>query len=138
MDSTAGNKRVILEFWGVEPVDKHRYFTDDVVWHLPESVSVRAAMGPDLHGAEVIALFGGSHQHYAERTWVIDHLIGEGDMVTLHGTMDGMTVSGNRYHNSYHFLFRLVDGRIAEGWEFLDTAYTFERLGPKLPEAADD
>jgi ketosteroid isomerase-like protein len=106
------------------------------VWHLPSSVSARLASGPDLHGGEVVARFGGSVQVYAERTWTIDHVIGEDDMVALHCTMDGSTVSGNRYHNSYHFLFRLEDGKIAEGWEFLDTAYAFEQIGPKLPDDA--
>ena len=137
MGDAAADKQLVLEFWGVEPADKHRYFADDVVWHLPNSVAARFPNGAHLHGPEVVALFGGPQQHYAERTWRIDHVVGEDDMVALHCTMDGWTVSGNRYVNSYHFLFRLDDGLIAEGWEFLDTAYAFERLGPKLPDSAD-
>jgi ketosteroid isomerase-like protein len=129
----SSNKALILEFWGVEPADKHRYFTDDVLWHFPHSVAVRSGMGPELHGPEVVALFG-TQTNYVDRTWEIDHVLGEDDLVTLHCTMDGWTASGNRYRNSYHFLFRLADGRIAEGWEFLDTAYAFERIGPKLPD----
>ena len=44
--------------------------------------------------------------------------------------MHGRTVSGNDYHGSYHMLFRIDGDRIAEGWEFLDTAYVMERMGP--------
>ena len=30
--------------------------------------------------------------------------------------------------NHYHFLYRLKDGRIAEVWEHVDTAYAFARM----------
>ena len=38
---------------------------------------------------------------------------------------------GKEYHGSYHMLFRVEDGRIAEAWEFLDTAYVFECLAAR-------
>ncbi len=36
--------------------------------------------------------------------------------------------SGHDYLNQYVFVYRLVDGLIAEIWENLDTAYVFARL----------
>ena len=42
--------------------------------------------------------------------------------------MEGRTASGNDYLNQYVFVYRLVDGRIAEVWEHLDTAYVFARM----------
>jgi len=62
---------------------------------------------------------------------------GAGDPVTpvssLHVRMRGRTASGNTYHGPYHMLFRIDGDRIAEGWEFLDTAYCIERIGPAFP-----
>jgi ketosteroid isomerase-like protein len=44
--------------------------------------------------------------------------------------MHARTTAGNDYHGSYHMLFRVADGKIAEAWEFLDTAYVFECMAP--------
>jgi len=40
------------------------------------------------------------------------------------------TKAGYDYDGPYHMLFRLRDGRIAETWEFLDTAYLAARVVP--------
>jgi ketosteroid isomerase-like protein len=66
-------------------------------------------------------------------TWDVQHLLAEDDFVTLQCTMRGRTASGNAYHGPYHMLFRIEGDRIAEGWEFLDTAYALERIGPPFP-----
>ena len=77
------------------------------------------------------ALFVGSTQVYEpDRTWDIDHVLAEDDLVTLHCTMHARTTAGNEYHGSYHMLFRIEGGTIAEAWEFLDTAYVFECMQP--------
>jgi ketosteroid isomerase-like protein len=46
-------------------------------------------------------------------------------MVAVHARAQGTTLADRDYNNEYHFLFRMVNGRIAEGWEFLDTAYAY-------------
>ena len=48
---------------------------------------------------------------YDRRTWDIDHVLAEDDLVTLHCTMHACTTAGNEYHGSYHMLFRVADGR---------------------------
>jgi ketosteroid isomerase-like protein len=60
----------------------------------------------------------------------VHHVVAEDDQVTLHCTMHARTNVGKEYHGSYHMLFRIEHDRIAEAWEFLDTAYVFACLQP--------
>jgi ketosteroid isomerase-like protein len=128
MSDTARHKQLVLDFWASD--DKTTFVTDDVRWHLPISIA-RNGFAEELQGDDVRALFrGGAAMYERDRTWEIQHVVAEDDLVTLHCTMHGRTVSGNDYHGSYHMLFRIDGDRIAEGWEFLDTAYVMERMGP--------
>ena len=43
-------------------------------------------------------------------------------------TMSAVTTNGADYTNDYHLLFRCEDGRIAEVWEHLDTAYAASKF----------
>jgi len=36
--------------------------------------------------------------------------------------------AGKPYENEYCFVLRYVDGRIVEGWEFVDTAHAYDNL----------
>jgi ketosteroid isomerase-like protein len=136
MTDTARHKRLVLDFWAATLGDKIPYVTDDVQWHLPISVT-RNGLAQDLQGEAVHALFTGSGAVYEpERTWDIEHVVADDDLVALHCTMHARTRSGNDYHGPYHMLFRIEGDRIAEAWEFLDTAYVMERIGPKLDESA--
>ncbi len=130
-NDTAQNKELVLEFWAAAQPDKIPFLADDAVWHLPTSVARRGFPAKDLQGGQVHALFIGSTQVYEpDRTWDIDHVLAEDDLVTLHCTMHARTTAGNEYHGSYHMLFRVRDGKIAEAWEFLDTAYVFDCMVP--------
>jgi predicted SnoaL-like aldol condensation-catalyzing enzyme len=130
----AANKAIALAFWEASADDKARFVTADVVWHLPLSVA-RPGLGQDLRSDDVLTLFtAGRAMYEPERTWDIWHVIAEDDLVTLHCTMHTRTASGNDYHGSYHMLFRIDGDRIAEAWEFLDTAYVMERMGPKIDD----
>jgi len=130
MTDTARNKAVIREFWAATQDEKPAYLVDDPIWHLPTSVA-RAFPAQDLRGDQVRTLFTASTGVYEpERTWEIHHVVAEDDLVTLHCTMHGRTRAGHDYHGSYHMLFRLEDERIAEAWEFLDTAYVRECMTP--------
>jgi ketosteroid isomerase-like protein len=131
MSDTAANKQLVLDFWAAAHADKIPYLADDAVWHLPMSVAARGFPARDLEGEQVHSLFVESAQVYEpDRSWDIDHVLAEGDLVTLHCTMHARTTAGNEYHGSYHMLFRVENGKIAEAWEFLDTAYVFECMVP--------
>jgi ketosteroid isomerase-like protein len=124
------NKALVGEFWAAPQEDKMRFVTDDACWHLPTSVA-RRGFGPEVRGHDIEALFLGSADRYdRDRTWDVHHVVAEGDLVALHCTMHARTNVGKEYHGSYHMLFRVEHDRIAEAWEFLDTAYVFECLQP--------
>ena len=102
-----------------------------LVEHAVQDRSVQRSHDQDVRGENIRALFLGSMERYqAGRTWDIHHVVVDGDLVALHCTMHALTNVGKEYHGSYHMLFRIEGDRIAEGWEFLDTAYVFECLRP--------
>jgi ketosteroid isomerase-like protein len=45
----------------------------------------------------------------------------EGDRVAVESTSTGTTPDGRTYHNAYHYLFRVRDGKILEVKEYTDT-----------------
>jgi ketosteroid isomerase-like protein len=58
----------------------------------------------------------------------IESLIAEGDRAAVQLVIDGRTAKGEPYHNSYHFAFRVRDGRICEVREYVDTLYAQQKL----------
>ena len=131
MSNTKRNRALVEEFWLAPQDEKMRFLTDDACWHLPTSVAMRG-FDQDVRGENIRALFLGSMERYqAGRTWDIHHVVVDGDLVALHCTMHALTNVGKEYHGSYHMLFRIEHDRIAEAWEFLDTAYVFECLQPE-------
>lgn len=130
MGDPIANKELVLAFWAAPQEEKPRFLADDACWHLPTSVAMRG-YDQEVRGDDLHALFLGSAERYLPgRTWDVHHAIAEDDLVALHCTMHARTNVGKEYHGSYHMLFRIEGDRIAEAWEFLDTAYVFECLQP--------
>ena len=130
MTDTARNKALVQEFWSARPKDQAEYLTDDAAWHLPTSIGSRRPGGADLRGDAARAIFLEATGVYEPGgSMDILHLMAEGDLVSMHCTLHARTRSGNDYDGSYHMLFRIEGERIAEVWEFLDTAYLAECMG---------
>ena len=53
----------------------------------------------------------------------------EDDRVAVEAESMAKLVNGERYHNRYHFLFVLRDGRIQAVKEYLDTLHAMSALG---------
>jgi ketosteroid isomerase-like protein len=131
------NKALVREFWHAPADDKMRVVTNDACWHLPLSVQWRG-VDREIRGEALRELFAGSVDRYGhDRTWEVHHVVAEGNLVALHATMHARTNIGREYHGSYHVLFRIDRGHIAEAWEFLDTAYVFECLQPDQTPSLD-
>lgn len=130
----ADNKAVIQDFQRAlerklqgEKVDLADCFTEDIAWHFPQSTASRSS-GSDHYGkAAVLAMFGDVDAFYIADTMQFDYhsFTAEDDRVHMHYTLRATTTSGKAYENQYQSLFRLEDGRIAEVWEYFDTAYLF-------------
>jgi len=53
--------------------------------------------------------------------FTIKNMTAEGDFIAVEAESDGMHVSGQPYHNYYHFLFELRDGKVYRLKEYMDT-----------------
>lgn len=59
----------------------------------------------------------------------VDLLVAEGEHVVALTRGKAMTHGGKHYNNTYCHVFRIVDGRITQVTEYLDTALTNEVFG---------
>lgn len=68
-------------------------------------------------------------------TFTITGITAEGERVAVEAVCDGMHVSGRRYQNEYHFLFRFRDGKLLTLKEYMDTELATEILcGGQRPQ----
>lgn len=128
------NKDIIKHFFNAvagaargEVTDIAGFLADDVKWHLPQST---AQMGRALYDgkADVMTMFSGAvAQFYQPESMQFTYhsFIADGDFAHCHFSLEALTAAGKPYLNHYQSLFRLRDGKIAEVWEYFDTAYLF-------------
>ena len=65
----------------------------------------------------------------------IERMIWQDGWIAAQFSLAARTFDGDRpYENFYHFLYRIADGRIAEYWEYVDTAYANALLFPDAAE----
>jgi ketosteroid isomerase-like protein len=104
---------------------------DAVRWWVTRSAA-RLGYDRPVEGREaVVRLAGGaSDRFYRSGSIRRDYhtFVAEGDLVSVWFTMTAVTTSGEDYTNDYHYLFRCEDGRVAEVWEHLDTAYAISKF----------
>ncbi len=58
----------------------------------------------------------------------ITAMTAEGERVAIEAESDGIHVSGKPYHNYYHFLMVVRDGKIVQFKEYMDTMHAGEVL----------
>lgn len=126
-DTLNGFLKAVAASTSGEAVDIAAFFTDDVQWHLPQST---AQMGKSFYDgkAEVMQMFSGAvAQFYKPESMQFTYhsIIAEGEYAHCHFSLQAITANDKPYHNHYQSLFRLRDGKIAEVWEYFDTAYLF-------------
>jgi ketosteroid isomerase-like protein len=104
--------------------------TEDVTWWVPLSAAARGLARP-LNGREgVVKLLGGDNSHYRTGTmkWEFHDVLQDGSRVVVHCTLRALTREGIPYENHYLMLYRFEGTRVAEAWEYTDTAYAFGRF----------
>jgi uncharacterized protein len=109
------NERLLRAAYGLRNEGEVASFGDflhaDIVWH---------ASGGDLHGRdEVLAMLGRSDEIAGGTTSRDVHALFADDdygmvMTTIHAERDGRAWQDRQVH-----VFRFVDGRVAEFWEFI-------------------
>ena len=60
---------------------------------------------------------------------IVGEMTAEGDRVAVEAESKSKLVNGTLYHNRYHFLFVVRDGRIHAVKEYLDTLHVVNTLG---------
>ena len=104
-------------------------FTADAKWWPPLSGAQRGLAerpivgGPTL--AEMMATLS-LKLYERERSWKIEFLVADEHLGAAQVQLSTrLATSGEPYENVYVYFFRFEQGKIAELWEHLDTAYAF-------------
>lgn len=117
---TGANKGAVLEW--LSALSEARY--DDAwalmdptaeYWVLRQRVSIPMSEFADLYVGHMKKTFVDGLR------FTPGTMTAEDDRVAVLADSDGELVSGGRYDNKYHFLFRLRDGLITHVWEYGDT-----------------
>jgi ketosteroid isomerase-like protein len=123
------NKRIARDFidalsradteWVLE------HYADDIVMWTAGSLPFS---GPH-NKEEIRGLMDGILGAFPEGLrFAVKTLTAEEDRVAIEAESRGTHTSGKPYHNEYHFLMRIRDGRIVEFKEYLDTLHASEVL----------
>jgi uncharacterized protein len=109
---------------------------DDVVWWLagkPEQFTI-AGNKNKAQFAEMLATIEKGMPNGIRLT--ITGATAEGDRVAVEMNADGVSASGKEYHNEYHDLLEVRDGKIHAGREYLDTAHAQEVIVGSTPRSS--
>jgi ketosteroid isomerase-like protein len=137
--STSANKELMQQIFADMAHGNARPFVaamaDDVRWTiLGSSKWCRTYEGK---GAVLTELWAPLQAHMVEPIRLIaERVIGDGELVVVEARGHNVTKSGTRYDNAYCFIVRLVDGKIRELTEYMDTALANAVLDPAGAPAA--
>jgi ketosteroid isomerase-like protein len=137
---SADNKDVVRAFMAAQTngdfAEQRRLLQDDVIFHVP--VSGEKVLGiPSLtQGADKYietrrVAVGRLYKSHA-RNIDMKCFVAENDFVVAFYRMAAELAAGGAYDNTYAFIYRLKDGKIAEIWENADTAHAFLQFGFKV------
>jgi uncharacterized protein len=100
---------------------------EDILWWSPTSASRYGVPRPIVGRDAVVRIFTGGLGLYKAGTitWEVHRLIADDSNIAVAFTRRSLTAAGKPYENEYCFVLRYVDGRIVEGWEYVDTAHAF-------------
>jgi ketosteroid isomerase-like protein len=106
---------------------------DDVVWWLAGEPRQFAIAGTKNKAelAEMLATIGKGMPNGVRLT--ITGVTAQGDRVAVEMDADGVSATGKEYHNHYHGLLEVRDGKIHAGREYLDTAHAQEIIVGSIP-----
>ena len=131
--STAENQKLVQRFLAslarLDVPALQELITDDFSWTVPGGLSISGTYeGKSAFENQFLA---GAAELFAPGTlnFEIQHLFSEGEVVVAEyiGTGESAT-TGKPYRNDYCVIFRIRNGRIELGREYMDTAHVAEAL----------
>lgn len=129
------NKAVIERFFAAAGAgeDVLDFLADDATWWVPGHWQLGGMYRKDELGAVfAIAL----DLMDVKPRFTIHAITAEDDRVAVDCEGEGRFRDGTPYHNTYHFLFTLRDGRIVSVKEYMNTAYMSRTLADQLAKAS--
>lgn len=108
---------------------------DDVTYHLPPG-------GDPMLGREAFKQFlAGSRQGFPDKVWTLGDTVVEGDKIafwaTARGTQQaefmGIPPTGKSIDVTFFVVWRIQEGRVAEGWALWDVFTMMQQLGVMEP-----
>jgi ketosteroid isomerase-like protein len=113
-----------------DQVELTNEFAEDVRCWPPVSVERKGIVSCPIEGRERLVDHMTTEMYEEEgRTWTVTHLFGDGNLVCARARLQArVAATGDEYDNTYTYIFRVENGKIAEMWEDFDTAYAFEKL----------
>jgi len=119
--------RAFLSALGQGQIPEELLSQDMTIWTLTSGTADKQRF---LGGIRMLAaIFGGS------LVYTIDSLTAEEDRVAAEVQSRGTLVSGEQYHNTHVFTFRMREGRIAAVAEYMNQTIVREKIIPLLQAA---
>ncbi len=129
---TVGNKHLLQDIFAATARGDSRplvdAMADDFRWTI--SGNGRWSRSYDGRQAVLTELFPVLRERIEGRIKMIPRrILADGDHVVVEARGDNVTKAGQRYDNSYCFVFRLAGGKLAEVTEYMDTELVTSALG---------
>jgi ketosteroid isomerase-like protein len=134
------NKDVVRAFMAAQTngdyADARLFLCEDLIFHVPVSAEKVLDIPSLTRGADryietrrnAVEKLYKSHARNVE----MKCFVAEDDFVVAFYHMSAELAAGGAYNNTYAFIYRLTNGKIAEIWENVDTAYSFLQFGFKV------
>ncbi len=131
--SIEDNKRLVLEFLGHYSAARYEaalaMLAEDCIWWTPGHPEEFPAAG-SVDKATVTRRLPGTLKLLPHGVAISTGAVtAEEDRVAVEAESRAATAGGGNYHNRYHFLFVLRDGKIRVVKEYLDTLHAHGILG---------
>jgi ketosteroid isomerase-like protein len=125
------NKDIIKRFFDLlsdgEIIEAFELVDEKVNWWIPGNLPFSGHKSKEQYMEVVDAIKKGFPGGF--RLTVLS-MIAEGNKVAAEVESAGIHITGRNYHNKYHFLFELENGKITSVKEYMDTLHLFQLLQP--------
>ena len=129
---TAENKQLLQDIFAATAQGNSRPLVDAMADDFRWTISGNGRWSQSYDGKQAVLteLFPVLRERIEGRIKMIPHrILADGDHVVVEARGDNITKAGGRYDNSYCFVFRLANGRLAEVTEYMDTELVTSTLG---------
>ena len=129
---TAENKQLLQGIFAATAQGNSRPLVDAMADDFRWTISGNGRWSRSYEGKQAVLteLFPVLRERIAGRIKMIpQRILADGDHVVVEARGDNVTKAGQRYDNSYCFVFRVAGGKLTEVTEYMDTELVTATLG---------